>query len=137
MANDYVVVDSGAFQNLFQGGGASAWDQLLVGGRKIILSSVIEDEIRRAENEFSINFDTWRKSKNIPIVQFELTDLRREDGSFKEGAGDKTLRALLDPNNADAQAAMRAAGVDANGTFRLLTDDAGFLKKNMEYYQFW
>lgn len=110
MPNDFIVVDSGAIQNLFVGGGTSAWDQFLAGGRKIVLSSVIKEEIDNADNDFSRQFDTWVKAKNIAVVQFELPDIRRPDNSFKEGAGDKTLRAILDPQNADAQAAMRAAG---------------------------
>jgi hypothetical protein len=129
MANDYIVVDTVAIQNLFAGGGTTAWGQLLTDGKKVVFSSVIRDELRSAPGDIARVFENWAAASGVQVVEFELSDLRRPDNSLKTDAGDKTLRALMDPNNADAQAAMRAAGIDANGTFRLLTDDAGFLKK--------
>jgi hypothetical protein len=129
MADNYIVVDSVAFQNLFEGGGTAAWEQLLSGGKKIVLSSVIEEEIRNANNNFSQAFDAWKRSKNITVVQFEVDGIRFPEDHPRAGelrpaadGGDKTLRALLDPDNVQAQEAMRRAGIDANGTFRLLTE---------------
>ncbi len=129
MTNNYIVVDTVAIQNLFAGGGTTSWGQLLTDGRKVVFSSVIRDELRDAPGDIARVFENWAAASNIQAVDFELPDLRRPDGSLRPDAGDKVLRALMDPQNVDAQAAMRFAGIPANGTLRLLTDDASFLRK--------
>jgi hypothetical protein len=80
MASDYLVVDNTAFENLFRGAGntASAWDQLLSSGKKIVLSSVIEAEIdrRTTPTDFRDAFNRWVADKKIPIVNFEADGIR-------------------------------------------------------------
>jgi hypothetical protein len=128
MATDFIVIDANAVQNLFAGGGTTAWGQLLTGDKKVVLSSVILGELKAAPGVLGEVFENWAAANKVKVVDFELPDLRRPDGTFKLDAGDKVLRALMDPSNAAAQAAMRSAGIPADGRFRLLTDDAGLLR---------
>ena len=135
MAGEFIVLDTNAIQNLYAGGGAAAWDQLLTGGKKVVLSSVINAEMRGAPADIVEAFDTWRLSKGIPLVNFEIEGIRFPDdhprvGQLRPDAGDNVLRALMDhQNNPVAAAALQNAGIDTNGSLRLLTDDADFLRK--------
>lgn len=133
MANEYIVLDGNAIENLYHGGGASAWDQLLAGGRKIIFSSIINEELGGAPNGLRDAFTAWRVSNAIPVVQFEIEGIRYPDGHERAGqlireGGDKVLRALM-AQLAPAVAALQNVGIDTTGNFRLLTDDAGLLRE--------
>ncbi len=130
MADSFIVLDSGAIQNIFAGGGEAAWDHFLAGGNKVIVSSVILEELAGAPGELREKFGTWMTRRQVATVEFELPGLRRPDHSLRNDAGDNVLRALMDhQNNPAAAAALQHAGIDTRGSFRLLSDDAGFLRK--------
>jgi hypothetical protein len=99
MATDFIVIDANAVQNLFAGGGTTAWGQLLTGDKKVVLSSVILGELKAAPGVLGEVFENWAAANKVKVVDFELPDLRRPDGTFKLDAGDKVLRALMDPSN--------------------------------------
>ncbi len=104
MASDFIVVDANAIQNLFAGGGTAAWDQLLSSGKKVVLSSVVNEEIQGAPKSIQDPFNNWREANNIPIVEFEIEGIRFPEGHPRAGeltrdAGDKVLRALMDHGN--------------------------------------
>ena len=46
MSGNFIVLDGGAIQNIFAGGGSAAWDQFLKSGNRVVVSSVILDELQ-------------------------------------------------------------------------------------------
>jgi hypothetical protein len=151
MTDTVLVVDTNAIRNLWAGGGPAMWDQLLKGADHLVISKVVLDELDAIEGipvtrpGHPLNgqrdphtgmgqwLRDWMQQKGIQVVDFDMgvqkvprvLDNRLV---YPKDTGENVAAALIDrANNADADAALRAAGIPTNGSFRFLTDDSGAL----------
>jgi hypothetical protein len=116
MSGTAIVIDTGAIINLFTAGGEAAWDMLIAGGRKLIVSDAILRELNNIPRtisgqpnpnfELRAKFDTWIAGKaNVAEVNFSPPGIDINASN----AGDDTLEALLKRGDQGAKAALTAA----------------------------
>ena len=115
MASEIIVIDTNAIQNLFAGGGSTAWGQLLTGGKKVVVSSVVLDELERAPGDLHRVFTNWMAASGIRKVEFKLSDIRWADGSLIRAEScyvraDSTTFALGEPIFATERGSTRYFG---------------------------
>ncbi len=67
MATDFIVVDTVAIQNLFAGGGTTAWGQLLTGGKKVVLSY----------SDSALNFPPFKIKKSQSLLKLRASDMTK------------------------------------------------------------
>ena len=110
MSGDYLVVDTGSIINLFASGEEVAWDQLLSGDRKLIVSDVILEELEQFAlrepsgsplKDIRAKFNDWafpssdpkpgiRQIKWRPDISNYEGNFYKSDGLLKDNVGDDT-----------------------------------------------
>jgi uncharacterized membrane protein YeaQ/YmgE (transglycosylase-associated protein family) len=131
-----LLVDTVSIRDLFAGGGAAMWDQLLKGSDSLVISRVIVDEINAIDPSdpgYPVvkAFNDWISDNKINIVEYKIPGTYGPDGRPLKDAGENTLIALANrENNPAVKAALEAAGIPTDtGAYRILTDDTRALDK--------
>lgn len=81
MADSVIAIDANAIENLWAGGGAKAWDQLVNGADYLLVSDIVLEELEEIPlNSPAVGlageFRTWMQLYGIQEVDFEVDGLR-------------------------------------------------------------